>query len=191
VSFRHLWGREKRSELLTEAQQRSSPKYDIIHPSLGLGLPFYETTVGTEYLVWPTLEQLFPVLFPGVKTSRDDVVTDIDRNALANRMKTYFEPTLSNTEVAIRIPSAMESTKRFDANKTREILLKKGYSETVIHRFCYRPFDLRWLYWESETKLLDEKRSEYVPHVVPGNLWIEARQKQSMEAFDVVTSRPF
>ena len=25
----------------------------------------------------------------------------------------------------------------------------------------YRPFDTRWLYWEPETKLLDEKRSEY------------------------------
>lgn len=184
ISFRHLWGRDKRSELVAAAQQDSQPKYDVIHPALGLGLPFYKTTIGSEYLTWPTLEQLFPVSFPGVKTSRDDVVTDIDREALTQRMKSYFNPAISDSEFAVQVPSAMESTKRFDAKKTRNILLKKGYSAHSIHRFCYRPFDLRWLYWESETKLLDEKRAEYVAHVVPGNLWIEARQKQPMEAFD-------
>lgn len=45
-----------------------------------------------------------------------------------------------------------------------------------ITRFAYRPFDVRWLYWEPETKLLDEKRSEYFLHVFPGNLWIAAAQ---------------
>jgi len=29
-------------------------------------------------------------------------------------------------------------------------------------RYTYRPFDVRWVYWEPETKLLDEKRAEYV-----------------------------
>jgi hypothetical protein len=43
---------------------------------------------------------------------------------------------------------------------------------------------VRWLYWEPETKLLDEKRSEYFPHVFAANLWVEARQKQPMERFD-------
>jgi len=49
---------------------------------------------------------------------------------------------------------------------------------------CYRPFDYRWIYCEPDTKLLDRGRPEYVPHVFPGNLWIEARQKQTMDAFD-------
>lgn len=43
-------------------------------------------------------------------------------------------------------------------------------------RFAYRPFDKRWLYWESETKLLDEKRADYWPHVFVGNLWLSAAQ---------------
>jgi hypothetical protein len=82
------------------------------------------------------------------------------------------------------MPGAMDATKRFDPINTRQILSRKGFDEGAIRRFCYRPFDLRWIYWESDTKLLDEKRSEYVPHVVPGNFWIEARQKQPMDAFD-------
>lgn len=53
-----------------------------------------------------------------------------------------------------------------------------------MRRYCYRPFDVRWLYWEPDTKLLDEKRAEYVPHVFEGNVWLEARQRQPMDAFD-------
>jgi hypothetical protein len=42
---------------------------------------------------------------------------------------------------------------------------------------------VRWLYWEGETKLLDEKRFEYFPHVFDGNVWIGASQ-QNRKAFD-------
>ena len=41
-------------------------------------------------------------------------------------------------------------------------------------RYAYRPFDTRWLYWEPETKLLNEKRPDYRPHIFPGNLWLSA-----------------
>ena len=38
------------------------------------------------------------------------------------------------------------------------------------------PSTTRWLYWEGETKLLDEKRADYKPHVFEGNLWLSAAQ---------------
>ncbi len=43
-------------------------------------------------------------------------------------------------------------------------------------RYAYRPFDTRWLYWERDTKLLDEKRADYRPHVFDGNLWLSAAE---------------
>lgn len=45
-------------------------------------------------------------------------------------------------------------------------------------RFYYRPFDLRWLYWEPETNLVDRKREEYFPEVDGHVLWIAAAQDQ-------------
>src|ERR1035441_2733388 len=80
VSFRHIWGKTKRADLLASADNDGVSLYDEIHPSLDLGLPFFEMTVGKNYLAWPRLEDLFPTSFPGVKTSRDDLVTDIDRS---------------------------------------------------------------------------------------------------------------
>ena len=87
VRFRHIWGKNKRSDLLASAGHDGIAPYDEITPALKLGLPFFETKVGGDYLSWPTIEEMFPVSFPGVKTSRDDVVTDIDRTSLEQRMR--------------------------------------------------------------------------------------------------------
>ena len=58
-------------------------------------------------------------------------------------------------------------------------------------RYAYRPFDNRWLYWEAETKLLDEKRTQYKPHVFEGNLWLSSvprLRRDSTEPQTAVTS---
>jgi hypothetical protein len=184
IRFRHLWGRNKRAELLEGKEHDGSAPYQTVAPELALGLPFSPAQVNAEYLSWPLLPELFPVSFPGVKTSRDDVVVDIDRNRLVRRMEQYFDPAVSHEEMREIAPGAMASTARFQAEQTRDYLRKRGFKPECVVRFCYRPFDVRWLYWEPETKLLDEKRSEYFPQVFEGNLWIEARQKQPMEKFD-------
>jgi hypothetical protein len=81
-------------------------------------------------------------------------------------------------------PGAMEGEAGFEARSAREYLWKRGFRPENIVRYCYRPFDFRWLYWEPETKLLDRSRADYFPHVFDGNVWLEARQKQPKEAFD-------
>jgi predicted helicase len=184
VRFRHLWGKTKRADLLASAENDGVSLYDEIHPALEPGLPFIEMTVGASYLDWPTLEQLFPTSFPGVKTSRDDLVTDIDRKRLKKRMELYLDADVSDDEMRAQLPAAMDTAGSFDAARTRHLLIKKGLVESQVLRFCYRPFDYRWIYCEPDAKLLDRGRPEYVPHVAPGNLWIEARQKQTMDAFD-------
>jgi hypothetical protein len=184
VHFRHLWGRTKRTDLLATAIQNGESLYQSLRPALDLGLPYMPVRVDTDYFSWPLLPEIFPVSFPGVKTSRDDVVVDIDRARLVQRMERYFDPAISHEEMRRIAPGAMQSTARFQAEAVRDYLCKRGFRSENIVRYCYRPFDVRWLYWESETKLLDEKRAEYYPHVCDGNVWIEARQKQPMESFD-------
>src|SRR5262249_47534202 len=78
-------------------------------------------------------------------------------------------------------PGAMESTARFNAEQVRDYLRKRGFQAQNFVRYCYRPFDVRWLYWEPETKLLDEKRSEYFLHVFDRNSWIVSQQKPRRE----------
>ena len=163
VSFRNLWGKEKRAQLLDEADNPPAEKYEELHPALELGLPFQPGAVESNYLSWPLLPELFPVSFPGVKTSRDDVVVDIDKERLLSRMKQYFDPELADSEIRAIMPTAVRSTARFDAKKTRRYLVQRGFKPENIVRYCYRPFDNRWLYWEPEKKLLDREAWRIFP----------------------------
>jgi predicted helicase len=172
IRFRHLWGKEKRDRLLADSRGESTPKYETVRPTMPLGLPFAPSRVEASYLSWPLLPELFPVSFPGVKTSRDDVVVDIDREKLTARMEAYFDPAISSQEMARIAPRVMRDASGFSARQTRQYLLKRGFKPENVVPFYYRPFDVRWLYWELETKLLDRNRAEYFPHVFAGNRFL-------------------
>ena len=173
VHFRHLWGRTKRQDLLETSDAEPEALYEGVEPSLPLGMPFLRTAVDERWFDWPALPDLFPVRFHGVLTNRDAFLVDFDLDRLRDRVCDYFDPSLSHEEIERRYPSAMKSTARFDARAGRDALLARGGPvEDGFCRITYRPFDDRWLYWEAETKLLDEKRAEYRPHVAEGNLWL-------------------
>ena len=184
IGFRHLWGQAKREALLETTEAAPDTLYVGVPPLLPLGLPFVRTAVSEDWFEWPALPDLFPVSFPGVKTSRDGFLVDTDLDRLKARIADYFDPALGHEEIARRHPAAMKTTARFDARAVREALLARGGpNEDGFVRFAYRPFDNRWLYWEGDTKLLDEKRADYRPHVFEGNLWLEAREREAKEDF--------
>ena len=177
VGIRHLWGQAKRTDLLDSSHTEPETLYHTVEPVLPLGLPFAQTAVSDGWFDWPALPDLFPVSFPGVKTSRDGFLIDTDLDRLKARITDYFDPALSHEEVARRYPSAMKATARFDARKVRETLLARGGPhEDGFVRFAYRPFDNRWLYWEADSMLLDRPRADYRPHVFEGNLWLSSAQ---------------
>ena len=165
---------ERRKSLLNSLDSLSiDTDYTTLASELELGLPFKPVTVSDEWSSWPSLPDLFPTSFPGVKTSRDSFLVDIDRDRLERRIREYFDATIGDEEIARRYPSVMRNSGRFDARAVRSTLRSRGDSTVSgVVRHAYRPFDDRWLYWEAETKLLDEKRSEYKRHVFEGNLWI-------------------
>ncbi len=177
IGFRHLWGQSKPYTLTKTAHALPLTLYDPVEPELGLGLPFAPTAVSPGWFAWPELPELFPARFHGVLTNRDAFLVDTDLDRLRSRIASYFDDSVSHDGIARRYPNAMKDTARCNARAARDILLARGGpSETGFVRFTYRPFDNRWLYWEADTKLLDEKRADYRPHVFEGNLWLSAAQ---------------
>jgi hypothetical protein len=182
IVHRNFWGRAKLSEI-AGSHGEDDDKYEAITPPVEIGLPFSPATVSVEYLTWPRLPELFPESFPGIQTSRDNAVVDIDLSRLKSRMTSYFDPAVSHEEMRHLAPSAMEDSARFTAISTREQLQKRGLLADNFVRYLYRPFDRRWLYWEPETKLLDRNRAEYFPHVFEGN-WQLVAVMQNRKEFD-------
>ena len=173
VGFRHLWGQSKPAELTATADAEPDTLYSEVAPLLPLGLPFAETAVSPKWFDWPALPDLFPVSFPGVKTSRDGFLVDTDLDRLRDRVAEYFDPARSHEEIARRYPKVMKS-KALRAVRDR-YLRRDGPDESGFIRFAYRPFDNRWLYWDPDG-LLDRPRADYRPHVFEGNKWLSSAQ---------------
>ena len=152
--------------------------YSPLECNLSLGLPFKPMAVTDGWQDWPALPDLFPIAFSGVKTARDGFLVDVDIDRLKARIADYFNKNLSNDEIARRHPVSMQTAPRFDPIEVRaNLLTRSGPTEGGFLRYAYRPFDDRWLYWEADTKLLDEKRADYRRHIFPGNMWLSSSKR--------------
>ena len=186
VGFRHLWGQAKREELAVTAEAEPENLYENVEPIMPLGLPFVRIEVSDDWFAWPSLPDIFPKSFPGVTTNRDAFLVDIDLDQLRSRIKDYFDPSLSHEEIGQRYPVAMKETSsiKATARQVREYLLTHvGWDEAAFIRYTHRPFDNRWIYWQADSGLLARPSPAYRPHVFDGNLWLEARQRESREVF--------
>jgi hypothetical protein len=183
VHYREFWGNGKRERLLESADLTDAEGYEALDPPLKLGLPLMPRSTGDDYLGWPKITDLYASHFSGVTTARDDVVVDVDRERLEKRMEEYFDPDVSDREIAERYPRLMKSTSEFNPQQTRDYLVKRGFLKEQVVPYGYRPLDLRWLYWEPETKLLDRERSDYMPHVFEGNRWFTSTKRYRKETF--------
>ena len=154
VDFRNLWGQAKLTDLADTAEVEPAALYETVDPVLPLGLPFAEVAVNRSWSEWPSLPDLFPTSFPGVKTGSDSFLVDIDLDKLKLRIKDHF-----------------------NSAKTEQI----RPDEQGFVRYAYRPFDSRWLYWEADSGLLDRPRPDYRPQVFAGNLALVSQQKPRRE----------
>lgn len=191
VYIRDLWGGAKLSQLERESRHETDPEYTQLDPVDALGDVFANRTHSTDYINWPRLPELFRVSSPGIKTSRDSLVVDIDRDRLETRMRQYLGTDTTDSEMAELVPCAMERGARFDPLDTRHKLQEKGFRPWQILRYAYRPFDVRWLYWEPTTKLLDEKREDYVRQTVfPGSCLVAQQKSRGASSPPQLISQP-
>ena len=111
--FHQARAEERRQALLESLDDAGIDEgYSTFEPDLRLGLPFKPTAVSEHWFDWPTLPDLFPVSFPGVKTSRDRFLVDTDIDRLRARAADYFNAALSHEEIARRYPGVMKTTAR-------------------------------------------------------------------------------
>lgn len=181
VNFRHWWGKEKRAELVESLQKtREWTKHS---PSLKFGLSVIPVGVCEGYTDWPSLLQLFPKSYPGVKTSRDEAVTAIDRYTLELRFSHYLHKGASTGDLNTHCRGLIDESKTFQASSVRACLLRRDQPAISIVRYAYRPFDLRWIAWENSCNLLDRPRPEFFNSIADGNFFLEARQHQTQDDF--------
>jgi hypothetical protein len=183
VEFRQVWGVQKRQQLLDTADRDGPDLYEIPKLYWELGLPFIPIKVRNDFFNWALLPDILPASYPGVQSKRDSLVVDIDRDRLERRIESYFDVKVTDNDLRTIAPEAFIATKQYDPSKVRAALLKRGLHAERFVRYVYKPFDFRWIYWEGEHGLLSRRSPDLFRATIPGNAFVEARERQPEEQF--------
>lgn len=90
----------------------------------------------------------------------DGTVIDTDRAKLITRIKQYLSAP-SFDEAAQLYPAFAKKYERYTPSTVWEETSKIGFSESKVAASLIFPFDVRWLYYETDGKWLNESRPEF------------------------------
>jgi hypothetical protein len=178
VRFRHFWGVTKRADLLKSLKAKNFNKaYTLADPRPENRYSFRPETVTAHYTQWPRLVELC-ALPPsnGLMEKRGGALIDIDRDALADRMRDYFNAHLSWEEYKARQTALTKDAARFVAKDAREKAIKnESFDDNRLRRYALRPFDTRWCYYTPVRPVWNEPRPALWAQVWEGNRFLMSR----------------
>ena len=156
--YRWLW--EHGSADTEWVQLEPAPRFYLFEP-------FDETGAGS-YSDWPTINEVMPVNVTGIVTARDGFVIDLERSALLDRIETFLDNRLSDTEIKNRLGLKENYAWRIAAAR-RELgaATKRKRLEDFVTKVLYRPFDERFIFWHPS--VVWRPRTEAMPHLLAGD----------------------
>ncbi|MGD1061722.1 MAG: type ISP restriction/modification enzyme [Terracidiphilus sp.] len=179
VHYRNFWGksREKREALVASlgigewssgrkaaaTRRPEGPRsFERFEPTSSARWKLVPFAAQGGFDEWPAIDQIFAATFQGVNPNRglEGSVVDMDRAALAQRMKDYFSD-LSTDRMMEKHPALMQNRARYDAIEIRKKLKSKTtLNDDKIVPYVVFPLDERWIYYEVEGKFLNEARAD-------------------------------
>jgi hypothetical protein len=146
------------------------------------------------YDEWPSIDELFNTSLQGVNHNRglDGGLVDVDRGVIEKRMADYFSD-LPDSVLTARYPTLFQARARYEPEVERRQLKKSSaYSKDRVVPYLVFPLDSRWLYYESEGKLLNEKRPELMRNLVGNEFLVTVPQARRLsEALPMLASQAF
>jgi hypothetical protein len=116
----------------------------------------------------PTLDEYMPKMFSGVQLLRDDALTAGNKATLANRIRDYFDVSISDEELRKKHPAFFVQRAGYNAAKVRHARVAKGgFDENHLVRIAYKPMSNRDFFWDTFPGLVHRARPELWPHWAP------------------------
>lgn len=121
----------------------------------------------TSYYGFPPINEVMAVNVTGVVTARDGFVTDLEPQALLDRIRTFLDGRLSDTEIKENLRLKENYAWRIAAAR-RELrtATKRGRLEDFVAKILYRPFDERFIFWHPS--VVWRPRTAAMPHLLKG-----------------------
>ena len=172
VLYRDLWGAAKRMTLLDSLDVVDfDAMYGRTSPTVANRFSLRPIAVATEYGSWPALPEISDLApFSGALEMRRGTLISLDRTALADRMRQYFDPEMPFAELKAAGIGSVEDMARCNAHDARtRLLFEEPYSDRALRRIALYPFEYRWVYHTNVRPIWNEPRLELTARVFPGN----------------------
>ena len=183
VHHSDLWGsrNEKYSDLASHSITYG--KWTYLHPGEPhfLLIPFDDVNLA-EYQNFPPIDELMEVNSCGVKTHRDGVVIDYNKQTLTARMSDIASE--SRLEL-LRERYGITDTPHWKL-KDAQLKIKADEIPLFIKPLTYRPFDYRWIYYNRA--IIEKGDSKYptLRHMLHNNVALLSARIQATGVFDAV-----
>jgi hypothetical protein len=184
VRFRQLWGVSKRQDLLASLQAKKfNTQYAFSKPIPETRFSFRPSNISEHYLEWAKLTDLCAVApSNGLMEKRGGALIDIDRNALAERMRAYFDADIGWEAYQKLGYGLVKPQARFDPKVARrKALLSKSFDERRLQRYAIRPFEVRWCYYSEIRPIWNESRPFLWKQCWEGNKFFITRFKSAKD----------
>ena len=174
-----LWGsRDAKYKTLSEADAASTPWTELKPTAPHFFLAPREFKHRKEYERYWSVGDIFTVWQNGLKTDRDELFFDFDAGRLKTRMQQFFS---EEVDEQFKAQYRIEASSSFDIEARRA---RTEYHAANVKRCLYRPFDVRWLYYDPE--LTSRPAEKVMRHMLGGANLALITTRQTAESFDLV-----
>lgn len=184
VRFRDLWGADKRRRLLESADVVPfDDQYEVTEQAAWNRFMFAPSEEDTTYLSWPSITDLTQSgHVTGVVERRGGALFDIDRESLEDRMRVYFDKSISWDEFS-KLDHAMDVVRdKYDVRKTREkALSNESFDPGNLVRYVAAPFDVRWAYHAKTTGVWSRKQDGFRAHMRHNDGFVVPRKARAVD----------
>ncbi|MBD2291970.1 N-6 DNA methylase [Anabaena sphaerica FACHB-251] len=158
VWYYDLWGsRDEKYKFLESASLSNVDWIELkpTAPNYFFTAINYSLDIDKEYQNYWNLQDIFLVYSNVIETGKDDVLISFDKNTIHEFIKKLSNPEILDQNIADIYKIADSSNWNFF--KSRLLIIKDGIQEDLIQPIYYRPFDIRFTYFHSILRRMQEK----------------------------------
>ncbi len=158
VLYYDLWGsREDKYKFLESASLDSVDWIELqpTEPNYFFTAINYSLDIEKEYKNSWNLQDIFLVYSNVIETGKDDVLISFGKNGIQKFIEQLSNPDISEKNIADIYKIA--DSPNWNFFKSRLLIIKDGIQEHLIQPIYYRPFDIRFTYYHSILRRMQEK----------------------------------
>ncbi|MBI4670235.1 MAG: hypothetical protein HY741_01025 [Chloroflexi bacterium] len=154
-----LWGDRNAKNTFLLSNEINTSSWNLLAPSS----PNYffvpkDFSFEKEYKSYHSIRDIFTLGQNGLKTDRDDLFFDFQRDTLIERMKTFYSSAGKQRDFLEKY-NVFDSSS-FDIEARRS---STRFNQQFVKSCLYRPFDFRWLYYNPN--LVSRPAFEVMQHI--------------------------